>query len=264
MGQHGNPSPPGSALGGLCSWAEVAHVPLAQRARAGGCWGGQPGAGLPCPSSGLQPSGCWGRWKRLKIPEPASLEPTPLPGQVPPGPGFGCPGSTSPKPVVPGDTLGWCGSRGSTWGARVPHAPDLRSSIVSTTTGGGRAWWGPDLGHCTELDSASPHHPGGQTHPRAAAPGLSMAPLQPIIFRAAPPAAARVWVSPTGASSSVGAVAIPAHHQHPGRSHHHGDMFLPQTPSPPEPPRLHRGAGTRLVLPVAWPGLGCVVFLFLL
>lgn len=52
--------------------------------------------------------------KRLKMPKPASLELTPLPGQVPPPPGLGCrrPGSTSPKPTVLGDALGWCGSRG--------------------------------------------------------------------------------------------------------------------------------------------------------
>lgn len=82
--------------------------------------------------------------KRLKIPKPASLELTPLPGQVPPPPGLGCrhPGSTSPKPTVLGDALGWRGSRGraaasAAWRARagVPHAPDLRSSIASTPMG---------------------------------------------------------------------------------------------------------------------------------
>lgn len=96
--------------------------------------------GLPCPSLGLQPCGCQGRLKRLKMPKPASLELTPLPGQVPPPPGLGCrrPGSTSPKPTVLGDALGWCGSRGRAWRARarVPHAPDLRSSIASYTHGG--------------------------------------------------------------------------------------------------------------------------------
>lgn len=44
--------------------------------------------------------------------------------------------SMSPKPAVPGHVLGWCGSRG-TWGARawVQHAPNIHSSITSTTVG---------------------------------------------------------------------------------------------------------------------------------
>lgn len=119
---------------------------------------------------------------------------------------------------------------------------------------------GPNLGRCTQLDSASPCPPGGQI----AAPGLSIALLQRIGFRATPPAAAGLRASPPGASGSVGAGTIPAHHQHPGRSRHHGDVFLPQMPSPREPPLPHRGAGMHLILPVALPGLGCVVFLFLL
>lgn len=142
----------------------------------------------------------------------------------------------------------------------VSHAPDL-CSIASTPTGtkdGGGLTWD------TARSWTVHNHLGRQTHPRAAAPGSSISLLQHIGFRSAPPAAARLRASPPGTASFVGAITIPAHHRHPGHSHHHGDVFLPQAPSPQEPPLPHRGAGMCLILPVARPGLGCVVFLFLL
>ncbi|KAL2302895.1 hypothetical protein Nmel_010348 [Mimus melanotis] len=44
--------------------------------------------------------------------------------------------SISPKPTVPGHVLGWCGSRGTQGApARVLHAPNIHSSITSTTVG---------------------------------------------------------------------------------------------------------------------------------
>lgn len=71
-----------------CSWAKVSHVPLTQPAGARGCWDSW-GAGLPCPSLGL--SLVRAKLKRLKMSKPASLEPTPLPGQDPPALGLKCP-----------------------------------------------------------------------------------------------------------------------------------------------------------------------------
>ena len=152
---------------------------------------------------------------------------------------------------VPGQHLSKaCSARGHAGLAREQGQHHCQCSVRSPCRGtthtrplqqhcfyarGGQGQWGPDR--------VSPLHRSS-----ASASGLQ----------------AGLRASPLGASGSMGAITIPAHHWHPGRSHHHGDVFLPQMPSPWEPPLLHRGAGTCLILPMARPGLGCVVFLFLL
>ena len=171
---------------------------------------------MPCPSLGLQCHGCRGQLKKLKMPKAASLELTPLPGQVPPAPALGCwcPGSSPPKPAVPGDMVGWHGSRGSTAAgaargphARAPHAPDLQSNTASMPVGakdgGGLAW---DTAHGWTVR----HH---VTWADKLIPGL-----QPQ--------------APPSHCSSTSASAL--HHRlWPGSGHHHWVQPAPRVPSPP-------------------------------
>lgn len=225
----------GSAAGQRCP---MSHWPSEPGQEAAGTDSRR--AGLPCPSSELQPCGCWGLVEETEDAQTcmpgadttARAGPTSSWTRVP------VPGKQLPKARSAG------GHTGLVWEQGQRHCPCGMGNLCRGTTctqplqqhrfytHGGQGWWGPDLGHCTQLDGASPCHLGGQTHPRAAAPHLSVALLQRIGFRSAPPAAAGLQASPPGASGSMGAVTFSAHQQHPGRSHHHGDMFLPQTPSP--------------------------------
>lgn len=188
--------------------------------------------------------------------KPASLEPTSLPGQDPPALGLKCPYPVSLQSL--GHMLDWCGSRGTQGApARVLHAPNIHSSITSMTVrakdSGGPAW------DCTWLDSETPHHPGEQTHPRAAVLGLSITRLQHFGFKSALPAVAGLQAPPLDTPSSAGAVTIPTHHWHPGHLHHHRDVFLPQMPSPWE---LLCREELGCVSFCLWPTWGLVVLCF--
>lgn len=174
----------------------------------------------------------------LKVPEAVvSLEVPQLLAQVPPGLRWELPvlGSSSVKPVVPEDTLGWHGTRGTT------HTPTSAAAWL--------LWlWGPRMMRArpgTPHTSTAGHHPGGPTPPRAAALILSTASHQRLGLRSARGAAGR-WV-PSPSPLTAGLQDKP-----------HGDGAATSTPL------LHGGAGTPLILPVTRPGLGCVVFLFLL
>lgn len=187
------------------------------------------GVGLPCPSPGPQPCECQGCLKRLKMPKPGA------------------------------DTAAMTGPT-SSW-TQVPMLMQLLSEVSSA----GDTLWAQGQHHCrcsmgtpwqcTAFTQLPQHHrfsacwgprmvgaqPGtlhtAEQHVTTSpwwtnsSQGCSSRSLQHsapcISFRSAPPAVNGLCASPLGASSSMGAIAIPAHRRHPGHSQHHGDMFLP-------------------------------------
>jgi len=148
----------------------------------------------------------------------------------------------------------WCSTGTPCQGTACTRPPEQHGFYAR----GGQGWWGPGLGHRTRLDSASPCDLGGQTHPRTAAPGPSIALLQHIGFSSTPPAVAGLWASPLGAASSTGAVTTSARHQDVPTPT--GTCFCHERPLHGNP--LCRTEEPGHVSFCLWPGQGLVVLCF--